>query len=326
MPKIKLISTDLDLIAKLICFNARSIQLGLYAQNGYLVLPYPMPSQPQTVYFPDFSYTKNFWYQLQKLHDYSLAAKYPDQAIAEVKPCLHKYDFPDASKLISEWGNQSPKFLAMLPTYFSPDFLSKVKDITILLTEFGTLGSFSKKTHPDGTFSLVCSSRIDFPISNTFNIIIQGLILCLQSGYNDLGTIGWHQRQALVTYLTTQTQLGQFISSPTPPPLDQNIYQKSSANLSRLGYPAKISLTPSKLANLLTPHELRLFTCLYFNQNTLVNFDDAGTAVWQEQVDEKYSLYALAKLVENLRRKIRSSGTNSDHLRTFRKRGYMLTV
>ena len=55
-------------------------------------------------------------------------------------------------------------------------------------------------------------------------------------------------------------------------------------------------------------------------------FHSAAEAVWKEQVDQKFSLYALVKLVENLRRKIRVSGINKPLIHTLRRQGYVLTT
>jgi DNA-binding response OmpR family regulator len=56
----------------------------------------------------------------------------------------------------------------------------------------------------------------------------------------------------------------------------------------------------------------------------VVSFESCAKAVWGNECDEKFSLYALAKIVENLRKKIYASGINNDILKTVRKKGYLL--
>jgi DNA-binding winged helix-turn-helix (wHTH) protein len=64
----------------------------------------------------------------------------------------------------------------------------------------------------------------------------------------------------------------------------------------------------------LTKKEKSIVNLLQKNQNRMVTNDQIADAVWGDLVDEKYSLYAISKLMDRLRRKIyESSGRNVVH-------------
>lgn len=74
----------------------------------------------------------------------------------------------------------------------------------------------------------------------------------------------------------------------------------------------------------LTNNEGILLGLLKERKDSLVTFEEVGDALWGENSAEVYSLYAITKLVERLRKKIKASGINSELVHTQRGVGYYL--
>lgn len=61
------------------------------------------------------------------------------------------------------------------------------------------------------------------------------------------------------------------------------------------------------------------------NKDKVVTFDEIAENIWQEQVDDKFSLESLAKIIQNLRNKIRNQGVKKEVIFTKRGNGYLLS-
>jgi len=322
MPKIRFISQDKAEIARYICFTARSIQLGKFNKDNYYVLPRLVPGHPQSINFPDFTYSSKFWKELEKLKNYSLTEKYLVYPVSEVIDHLKNYQIPNTTDLQNQFTANWTKFLQVGENSIS---VKQVSDIRILITEYGSIGSFSRSQNSDGTYRVYVTSRFDFPWQNIYKTLLQALILIDQPGTNnDVGTIGYHQRNAILRHLLTRTPLHKLhVYSQTTVTHTHKLIAESQNYLARLGFPVQPSLNPTKLINLFTPQENSLFAALNSQKGRVVTFDEAGLAVWGNEVDQKYSLYSLAKLIENLRKKLRLAGHQKQHIYTLRKQGYL---
>ena len=62
------------------------------------------------------------------------------------------------------------------------------------------------------------------------------------------------------------------------------------------------------------------------NKDKVVTFDEIAKNIWQEQVDDKFSLESLAKIIQNLRNKIRNKGIKKEVIFTKRGRGYVFVL
>ena len=73
----------------------------------------------------------------------------------------------------------------------------------------------------------------------------------------------------------------------------------------------------------LTKQEEKVLKELVGNTGNYVTFDKIGEILWEDKIDEKYSLSAMAKVMENLRRKIKGIGVNKEVIFTKRGKGYL---
>lgn len=89
-----------------------------------------------------------------------------------------------------------------------------------------------------------------------------------------------------------------------------------NSNLFLNSLPAAASFTKSELAFL---------KCLYLKKNEIVNFEDLGRSVWQgKNLESKYSLWAINKIVSRLRRRLADFNVSPLIIKTIRGKGYLL--
>ena len=70
--------------------------------------------------------------------------------------------------------------------------------------------------------------------------------------------------------------------------------------------------------------EHKVFTQLIKHKREIVCFDKIGKVIWGGEFYDKFSIFAITKLIERLRKKIKKIGISSEIIQTVRKRGYVL--
>ncbi len=90
-----------------------------------------------------------------------------------------------------------------------------------------------------------------------------------------------------------------------------------------LGYPINSFLKDKKL-HMLTHEESAMLDILKEHRNEVVSFEDIASRIWGEHNVEKFSLYALSKILERLRKKLVENGIDESVIHTQRGVGYCL--
>ena len=85
----------------------------------------------------------------------------------------------------------------------------------------------------------------------------------------------------------------------------------------------KIDLLKSEI---FSPQEGRLLKCLQEKKGKIVSFDQTSQILWGRNSYDKYSPQAMAKVIENIRRKIQDQGINKEVIFTKRGKGYSLFI
>ncbi|MFA7300707.1 MAG: helix-turn-helix domain-containing protein [Candidatus Shapirobacteria bacterium] len=75
----------------------------------------------------------------------------------------------------------------------------------------------------------------------------------------------------------------------------------------------------------LTKNEKKVFELFLENQNKLVILEKIGLTIWGERTDEKFSLFAISKLVDRLRKEIKKK-TGKNLIHSQRGVGYLLYI
>ncbi len=210
------------------------------------------------------------------------------------------------------------------------DFLDlELGEVQIYPTRSGTSASFDYDTQSQIV-------RV-FPRTDCTNLKILSSIIgaIVRKLYPDKP---WSELQQLQHFLTTQTKLKKFFPDETleTPGITDSFHesyseylQTSKANFAMLGFPVtssiviaddKLELTGYGVIDFLTVKEEAVFRLMLEKTPTVVSFDEIGNILWSDL--EKFSLQAIAKLIERIRGKLRLSGLNKDVLFTRRGKGY----
>lgn len=100
--------------------------------------------------------------------------------------------------------------------------------------------------------------------------------------------------------------------------------KESYTYLTDLGYGIKSQL-PNPIDRLnLTSQERLLLELLIKNKPNVVSIDTIATTLWTDALEEKFSLYAITKLIERLRIKLKKAGINQQLIHAQRGIGYFL--
>lgn len=172
----------------------------------------------------------------------------------------------------------------------------------LLETKYGTVGSFNKYVMTNRTGN----SKQEF--EKTFTLM---KLLIKNKDRGEIGDVIWHKRNAVIEYL-----FGKFKSQES-----LELAKQSVEYLEKLGFSKKIKIPV--LTNL-TKQEEDILNLLQQNKGSIVSFDEIANTLWKNKVDDKFSLEAMAKVIENLRKKIKEVGINKELIFTKRGSGYLL--
>jgi DNA-binding response OmpR family regulator len=103
-----------------------------------------------------------------------------------------------------------------------------------------------------------------------------------------------------------------------------NLAVQSARYLNWLNQPLKSKINHSALTNRLTKNERVIFDLLNQRKNQVVSHEEIAETIWQEKTNEKYSLYAISKTIQRLRKRFRNSGVKTNLIHSQRGHGYIL--
>lgn len=319
-----------------IVFTASSIARNIYAKI-YYILPYkPGHSPTKFVYFPSYQYRTipKFWHTVTDTI-YTIPLTPPPQSIKPLTKLLQGHTLltpEDLRKIKQQWAKVEKKVLSLLKDYF-PRFPSLVKEIEIRPTLFGSYASYSILRNG----KIYLYYRVDAPISTITEMIITSVVhgLLLPDTTNEVGmlTTGlWQSKELTVDFLFKHTRLSYFF-----PHHVETITHKHLTGLSKYAkdhyeYLNALGLLfdcedrkidPSHVAcNChFTPKERRMYTYLMEHRNKICTFDELGDVLYLDNPD-RFSLAALAKLIQGIRKKLLISGQHHHMIQTHRGQGY----
>lgn len=99
---------------------------------------------------------------------------------------------------------------------------------------------------------------------------------------------------------------------------------KSHKYTNKLGFPIKSILTNINHITNLTKSEKIVLENFINNKNKVVTYDRIADLIWKDKSFEKFSLYAISKLIERIRKKIKATGIKTNLIHTQRKEGFVL--
>ncbi|MFZ3301142.1 MAG: helix-turn-helix domain-containing protein [Microgenomates group bacterium] len=173
----------------------------------------------------------------------------------------------------------------------------------LLETKYGTVGSFNKYIMTNR----IGNSKQEF--EKTFALMN---LLLKNKDRGEIGDIVWHKRNAVIEYL-----FGKFKSKQSI-----ELEKISQEYLEKLGFKQeeiKININNP----IFTKQEKDVLGVLIRNTGQIVSFDDLADIIWKDKSDQKFSLEAIAKIIQNIRIKIRTLGINKEIIFTKRGSGYL---
>jgi hypothetical protein len=330
-PKVRFITENTgNMASRYLCFLAKSISLKLYQNSEYYVLPKLVTKNSRCVYFPDFAYSKNFWKSIKLNNNKNFCAKFSSGALKEASRFLASMPFEDsdnsAIKIKRDWAKIEPDFWANVFKFL--DFASqiaKIDKIEVLLTPFGTPGSFySSKVGKK--FHIQATCRLDSPAGNIAFILLQCLYVIKESWGGEIADEEFARRMEIVNFLFSETVFFKFypgykdINKTSFAPHQDDII-RSQKYLEKLGFPAN-NLTIDSNAGSFTSQEKSLLKYMQKCPGKVVSFDKISQILWGDESYDKYSPQAMAKIIENIRRKIKKLGIKRRVIFTKRGKGY----
>lgn len=271
--------------ADYLCFLAKSISLGLYQSGGFYIVPEFTPNK-LAVYFPDLNYSTKFWNLIKKCKSKNLGDNYPPNALKEI-----------AAKIIAKESSVLKK-----------DGL----EIELLNTEYGTSGSYFTKKKRSGIYKVYVTQRIDNTKEDLQRTVLLVKLKIKNQDHAEIGTVNWHKRNGVAEYFFGKSNA--FVSD--------DLVVKSNSYLKKLGFNNN-KLLYNLNSNEFTPQETELLKYLKENEGKIVSFDKTAEILWKDNSYDKYSPQAMAKVIENMRKKIRGLGINKEVIFTKRGRGYV---
>ncbi len=246
-------------------------------------------------------YQRGGYYVLPEFNSHKKAVYFPDlnysakfwSLISKCKACDLGDKFPKAA--VDEVNSKINAKKSKKLTYDGITF-------DLLNTEYGTIGAYDKNIMTQR----IGNTKEEF--EKTFTLM---KLLLQNKDRGEIGDVVWHKRNAVIEYLFGKLK-----------PADSlELAKKSNEYLESLGFGEKIKIP--KLNNL-TGQEEDVLNLLQANQGSIVSFDEVANVLWKDNIDDKFSLEAMAKVVQNVRKKIKATGINKEVIFTKRGSGYLI--
>lgn len=295
-----------------------------YLHKKWFVLPYPVSKNPRTIYFPKLNYSNIKNFSKKTINFYS---KETDKdLISEVSKLIGDANL-NFHKLQKTWDMHANNFLENIDQLI-PNILSHINEIEIRPTRYGTLSSGINKKN-----KVVVYIRQDQDISH----IAEGILIVLLDRDLESSEFLWEEKEAIIDFLFLKTKLKRLFPKYTA--TLKLIRQKQQAKLfhDSLTYLKSFGVTDKRILQVinegvylndrlihLTKTEAKVVSQMILNEGKVVTFDEIADIIWGDDSDEKFSLYALTKTIERIRKKIEIQGMHSQIIQTKKGEGYMI--
>lgn len=326
-----------ELEARRILFVAGSLARGWYQKHNFLILPELAPRAPSSqVVLPnlDYSTTPRFWESVAKLKLVTpqlapapLLAATKSLCKPLYKPSLYTSHL---SELEKSYNQVKDNFWNNLFTLF-PNYTSRVKDITVISSQYGSSSSFNLAKNPNSSITIYL--RSDAKIDKLLWSILASLF---RSKMQDEQKYSWEEIEAVIDWLMSESILATKLPHPHPTLTNlranqlSQYRQSSETYLSNLGISGVLRLEKhgssyvygdTIITNLTTKQQI-LLDLLLAKRGLTVIYEEIASALWPNSDD--WSLYALSKEIQRLREVIKNSGINTPLILAHRKIGYSL--
>ncbi|PIR98811.1 hypothetical protein COT87_02805 [Candidatus Collierbacteria bacterium CG10_big_fil_rev_8_21_14_0_10_44_9] len=305
---------------------AGTISHSWFQKHNFLVLPTTLPKVATAqVIFPDLPYSSipHFWKSVNQL-TLSTPQSAPAPLLSATQSLLsphyqEKLYTHHLSKLKIQWDQVAPHFWNNLFTLF-PTYSNRINSLTIISTQYGPYTTFSLAKTPHSNITIYV--RQDSTIDRLLWTILTSLFRPkMQTDMH----YTWEEIEAVVDWLMSKSALAcrLKLSHPTIKNLRAEqiatYRQQSDRYLINLGFTLNAH-------DITLPHpttqDQKLLDLLLTKRGQTVSYEDIASVLWTGNDD--WSLYAVVKAIERLRRQIKESGIHTPLILAHRKLGYSL--
>ncbi|MBI4225853.1 helix-turn-helix domain-containing protein [Candidatus Roizmanbacteria bacterium] len=333
---------SLESEAQRIVHTAKQMSTGFYQSQGFLVLPQQyLKLNKDIVVFPDLKVESIsiFWSKVGKanINDFPVSKDKTliDRIIKNLKSVNLKE--PKVAKLKTLWNMSQIQIDKQIEAVLGKTGL--IKKLIIFPSNFGTSVSFNVPEAFPAEIKLFL--RFD---QDVYSLVEGVLSALLQYQLVLKYDASWKERELLVDWLVRDSSIGLLLKKLQPiseiltttEVIQKKQYSRlkklSGDFLKKLKVPGKfkhnlstkkfsIFLGANKLGNL-TWKERRVLLLLNQNRGDIVSQDKISEIIFRDE--QQFSLYALAKFFQRLRKKLEENGIPGNIIETVRKRGYVL--
>ncbi|MDH7476588.1 MAG: helix-turn-helix domain-containing protein [Microgenomates group bacterium] len=305
--------------AERIIQTAYHIKSGFYQKKGFFVLPYNIKKNPKIIYFPELKFNQidAFW---DNPDINTVASKLPKLTI----------NYQSSFNL---WSTIEAHFWVMVNKQF-PKMFAEIKKVIIRPTEFGSICTANSTWQKNDNKTIVIYLRIDADYSHIAEAIFIDRLWRIKSYDN----YSWEEKESIIDFIIKNTELNKLFPNykktlQAVRQKQQALWAKDSDNyLQSLGFNLgkkvfsiennDIYIKNKKMA--IKGYEKMVLSLLINKRNTVVSFDEIADSIWKNNPGEKFSLYAITKLIQRIREKIKFYNILPEILQTQKKQGYML--
>lgn len=329
LPKVTFVRSSTTEAVHFFALSA-DIYRNFYQENNIYILPYLKKKNKRCIYYPYLEHNiANFWDNTLKRHD-----KVINNSVILVSKVAK---FFESSELdYSSLENGFRDLFSEVWRYFldNMDYLFKdVSNIEIYPTSFGSeCMRYSWFLEENSTIRLF--PRIDAEVSETFKMMIYERLCRFGKKY----PYEWSERIAIseFTVRNIYNRNGWKIGNKsflfgTRDVKDGKLYEESLKYLQKLGFSFSSSLN-CRQGNIfwndkqlsLSKQECIVMELLIKNSGKIITYDEIGSAIWQNDFTNKFSLEAISQMVSRIRSKLDDNGVISDIVQNVQGKGYLL--
>lgn len=309
---------------------AHHIRTRFYQKQHFCVLPHIVDNSSKVICFPNLPYHKipNFWERVRKRS--SCIGMTDPELLLEMEKLVPNTEY-DYTVLKNKWKAIESKLLPMLVDIL-PGYFDEVEEIEIRPSEYGSVSTALTAWIKDNS-RIVVYVRKDCGCSH----IVEAILLDRIEKGKRTDHLSWEEREAVIDFLLVDTKLRALFPNYTPTLNKLRESQRgremteSQKYLGSFGFGTEnIFSTENGRINILGKNfiignsEKKLMNLLLLKRGRVVNYDEIADALWNDDADEKYSLYAISKAIERLRTKVEENGVYSGIIQTVRGEGYIL--
>lgn len=327
-------------------FICMQVFRGFYQSKRFYLTHELLKLEERQVYVPKVDITKipTFWKDIEDIvrdmykEDVGYLANMMRQNDIEIKS-ISEQEITEFKRRIEGFLKEVMKDVV----YIFPQIQNKEINITVKPSLYGTNGSFDRPIVTKNTINIRVTLRVDKPNDYLLEIIMSSLVWVIKYEKNKKlvkWQEDWEINESIVDFMLKHTLLQKYSPNyigtmdvvENPETYYLNLIETSKNIFNELGYPINryiemennevlINGEPPKKS--FTDQEKKIIKKLTESKGRLISNDELEETLWGNDFD-KHSLWALAKVMQRIRNKIKQSGIASEIIQTVRGKGYLI--